>query len=503
VIFGALLTPSIRSVPAILLTGLVLLVAFSIPIASPDSTYYIDTARQLAEGHGPVTYALHLGMPAVPSPAGFWPTLYPSFLGLVMAVGVEADRAPAVINAASLVALCLVLVRIGRRCVPAGWAWPVALLSIAHPFYADVLVSAWSEALFMVFVYAGLAVVLDIERESAAPLKKCAVAGVLAGAAFATRYAGIFLLGYLVAVVCVIAYRNRWKPAGAAGAVAVLVVAFALLALPAVYPNLRAYGSAFGMPRSPESSMARAAIDRGREIALAGGKLWLHAVVLVMVAAAVQLVTRTVDPADDDERATHGASGWLFGGWIAFYVCALFVSLVPYVRGDPLNGRFLAPIVPATVSWVTLWLARGRMPVRTMTTAVASLLALGMFVYARYPYRSHGVAARDPLATWAREHANESSVFVGTLLWDLRHQTGAIVLTDGYPEMPRLQPARVGAFLGRQGARFRTAHLVFSGAGEMKSVSAPAYERALAAVGFLFRRSDQLEDGSVVVTLER
>ena len=71
----------------------------------------------------------------------------------------------------------------------------------------------------------------------------------------------------------------------------------------------------------------------------------------------------------------------------------------------------------------------------------------------------------DPLSSWARGHASEDSLFVGTGLWDLRYRTGAIVLTDGYPEMPPLEPGAVPDLLRRQGARFRTVYLVFGGAG--------------------------------------
>src|SRR5512138_2652312 len=107
-------------VPAAVLVALAALVAASVPLLSPDSFFYTDTARHLSEGQGPVTYALHLGMPAVPSPSGFWPTLYPNALRLAAALGVPEERAPAAVNATALLVLCLVLVRLARRCVPAG-----------------------------------------------------------------------------------------------------------------------------------------------------------------------------------------------------------------------------------------------------------------------------------------------------------------------------------------------------------------------------------------------
>ncbi len=494
-----------RLVSAVLLTVLALLVATWKPVVSPDSTYYLDTARQLAEGRGAVTYALHLGMPAVPSPVGFWPILYPSVLGGVMGLGVPVDRAPAVVNVVSAIALCLVLVRIGRRCLPPGWAWPAALLGLAHPFYASTLVSAWTEALFAVFVYGGLAVALDLKGSTTVPLKRCAAAGVLAGAAFATRYAGVYLLGYLIAVLGVLALRNRWRPAEAGRGLAVMVGGFALLAVPATYPNLRTYGSVFGMPRLPHPSLARAALDRGREVAAAGGYLWLYAAALVALVMTAAIVTRTTSPSDE-ERTRGGGDTWLLGGWVVFYVCALFGSLLPYVRSDQLSARFLAPVAPAAVLCVMIWLSRARTPAGATVTAMSSMLALGSFLYAARGYRP-AVGAVDPLSSWARGHASEDSLFVGTGLWDLRYRTGAIVLTDGYPEMPPLEPGAVRDFLRRQGARFRTVHLVFGGAPlaplRRTGVSPAAYERALRDAGFLPHGSCPLGDGSVVVTLER
>lgn len=497
--FSSAVETSARWLPAVLLMAVALVLAVSTPLVSPDSAYYLDTARQLAEGHGAVTYALHLGMPAVPTPAGFWPTLYPQLLRVVMAIGVPAGRAPAVLNGASFVALCFVLVRIARRCVPARWVWPLVLLGVAHPSYLYVLHFAWSEALFMVFVYAGLAVLLDIERADTAPLKRCAVAGALGGAAFATRYAGMFFLGYLVTVLVVVAVRKRWKPASLACAVAVAVGAFALPAVPAILPNLRVYGSAFGMPRLAVASLSQAALARGEDIAITGGTMWLYA--LAVLAVAMLLVSRTADASDDD-RPTHDGSAWLLGGWVVFYTCALFVSLVPYVRSEHLDDRFFAPVAPATVLAVMVWLARRRPRVHPATTVLASLVAAGLFAYTGWRDRP-GDDAPDPVATWALEHRGEDSVFVGAELWSLRDQTGVVVLTDGYPEMPALGPAPVRDFLGRQGARFRRAHLVFGGEGTMKPAFAAAYTRALGDVGFLLRHTDRLADGSVVVTLER
>lgn len=481
--------------------ALALLIAAWTPVISPDSTYYLDTARQLAEGRGPVTFALHLGMPAVPSPAGFWPNLYPSVLGAALSLGLPPERAPALVNAVSVIALCLVLVRIGRRCLPPGWAWPAALLGVAHPLYASTLVSAWSEALFTVFVYAGLAVALDLQRSSTLPLKKCAAAGLLAGAAFATRYAGLFLLGHLVAAIGFLAWRRRWGPAATARGFAVVVGAFAVLAIPASYPNVRAYGSVFGMPRPPHPSIAQAALDRGRELAIAGGWLWLQAAALVALVVTVSLVARA-RKVSSDEPGRPGAGAWLLGGWIAFYLCALFASLLPYVRSDQLNGRFLAPVAPAAVLCMVRWLARARAPAGAPVAALSSLLALASFAHAAHEYLP-GSGRADPVASWARDHSSETSLFVGTGLWDLRFRTGAIVLTDGFPEMPRLEPGAVRDFLGDQGARFRTVHLVLGGAATTSSFSSVSYERALQAVGFHSRRTAALEDGSTVLTLER
>lgn len=491
------------ALPAAFLVALAILVATSIPLLSPDSFFYTDTALHLAEGRGPVTWALHLGMPAVPSPAGFWPILYPNALRLAEVAGIPAERAPAAVNAVALVALCLALVRIGRRCLPRAWAWPVALLAVAHPFYAEVLAFAWSEALFMAFAYAALAVVVGRagdERDGEACLQpwRCAIAGALAGAAFATRYAGIFLLGYLLTACAIAALRRTWRPARAAAAAAIVLGAFAVVALPAVVPNLRTYGSVFGMPRASQASMAQGALDRGREIVATGAHLLLWAAGLVAAAVAMTLLAR---PADAPAERRSPATTWLLGGWIAFYGCALFASLAPYARSDPLDGRFLAPIAPAAVVLLASWLTRGRVASRA-AVAAASLLALGAFARVGWIHRADHPAA-DPVATWSMSHARDDSLFVGGELWELPHWAGAVVLTDGYPEMPALAPEGVRDFLRAQGARFRTVHLVYGGTTGLKAALAPAYERAMRAIGFRARGADRLADGSVVVTLVR
>jgi hypothetical protein len=490
---------SLRWLPAAVLAALALLRALSTPLVSPDSAYYIDTARQLAEGHGPVTYVLHLAMPEVPAPAGFWPTLYPRLMGWIVAAGVPAERAPGVLNGAALVALCLVLVRIARRCVPPALAWPLALLAVAHPFYVYVLHYAWSEALFMVFVYAGLAVLCDLQRATAVPLSRCAAAGALAGAAFATRYAGIFFLGYALAVLGVVAIRARWRALDVARGVGATVAAFVPMAAPAVLSNLRVYGSSFGLPRVPASAPARAALARAHELVVTSGEMWLHA--LAVLAVAALLVRRASTPSGPGRPPRDGAA-WLFGGWVVFYTCALFVSVLPYVRSDRLEARFLAPVAPAAVVTVMLGLARRRTRVHRATAVVACAVALAVFAYTWDRERPRGDAP-DPLADWARSHREDDGVYVGTELWLLRGRAGVVVLTDGYPEMPSLQPRTLRDFLGHQGVRFRTAHLVFGAGGAMTPASAPAYARALGDVGFVPQHTDRLADGSLVVTLHR
>ena len=274
--------------------------------------------------------------------------------------------------------------------------------------------------------------------------------------------------------------------------------AFALVALPAVLPNLRTYGSIFGMPRLAQASVAHAALARGREIVTTGAHLWLWAAGLVAAAVAVTLLARTAK-APEERRSSPAI--WLLGGWIAFYGCALFLSLAPYARSDPLDGRFLAPVAPAAVVLLVRWLTRGRAASR-VAVAAASLLALGTYVRVGWVHRAD-LPAADPVATWSIAHAREDSLFVGTELWELPHWAGAVVLTDGYPEMPALAPARVSDFLLDQGARFRTVHLVYGGAAGLKAGSAPAYVRAMRAIGFRARGADRLADGSVVVTLAR
>lgn len=486
-------------VPAAALIALAALVAGSVPLLSPDSFFYTDTARHLSEGRGPVTSALHLGMPAIPAPSGFWPTLYPNALRLAAWVGVPAERASAAVNAAALVALCLVLVGLARRCVPAGWAWPAALLAVAHPFFVDVLAFAWSEALFTAFAYAALAAVLGREDgDGELPPWRCGAAGLLCGAAFATRYAGIFLLGYLLAAGALTARRRGWRPARAAAAGGILLGAFALVALPAVLPNLHAYGSVFGMSRPAQASVAGAALDRGRELVATGASLWLWAAALAAAAVAVALLAR---PAAAPAARRSSPAAWLLGGWIVFYWGALLASLAPYARSDRLDGRFLAPIAPAAVLLLVRWLTRGRAAPRA-AVAAAALLALGTFVRTGWLHRAD-LPAADPVATWSMAHAGGDSLIVGRELWELPHWAGATVLTDGYPEMPALAPARVSEFLRDRGARFRTVHLVYGGAAGLTAGAIPAYERAMRDIGFRESGADRLPDGSVVVTLAR
>jgi hypothetical protein len=485
-------------------------------VAGPDAFHYTDVARQMARGLGPVTYHLHLGMPAVPSTPGFWPLLFPAVVSVPVRLGIAPATAAGLVNAACVPILAGLLYLIARRALAAGWALPAALVATVQYGVYQQFFDAFSEPLFLVFTYGSLLLALDLWSDRAPGAIRSAALGALVGASFATRYAGLLLAGYVGIIAIVAAARHRWSVVALVRDAAWGGMAFVAASLPAILPNLGAYGSPFGMPRLPVASLGATAVARAGELWNSGSRglaFALATTALVFLVPSLPSSLRggrppPVSPATDRARVTS----IVLWTWSVFYAAALFVTFLPHHRVEGFNARFVGPAMPAVALCLAIGLARWRILADPRPRAcVARSLAAALLLVALFTWRvsaqrraiASWAAADGPLVSWALPRVHPGALFVGDDLWSLRQRTDATVLHDGYPEMPVLTPDRVGAFLRLHGEAFDTVYVVLRPGENASPEQADGYARALRDAGFRSGPPDTLESGVTVLSARR
>ncbi len=204
----------VLGLPALVGTIALLLVTRKGAYASPDSAFYVGTARNLLDGHG---FSAPPGSP----PLSHFPPLFPLVLAAVgWLTGLDPLDAAAVVNPLLLGATALlvaVVVLRGTGSVGLGVAASAAVVGAV-----DLLVyfaSALTEPLFVMLVLAAMvALASAVEGERRWPW--VAAVAFTAGACL-TRYVGVALVAAEVAVL-VMAGGRRWAGRAAAFAAASL-----------------------------------------------------------------------------------------------------------------------------------------------------------------------------------------------------------------------------------------------------------------------------------------
>lgn len=471
---------------------------------SPDSQHYLDVARSLEAGLGPVSFHLHLASPGVPAATGLWPSGYPAALALLGRAGLDGAHAPAALNGAALFALALALYALGRLAGLPDWlAVLAAAAASAHPALRHALGHTWSEPAFLALTFAALALLaaaLLRERPGLA-----LAAGGCAGLAFAVRYTGLFLVGFLLAAAAAHGLARRWPPRRHLLHAALLLAGPALAAPLAVAANLQAYGRPFGLPRIPVPGLGPALASRAQELLTSIEGLLQGWGALALLAGL--LLAWRGPPAGEPGAAPPPTPaggrlvGALLGGWSAWYVAALFASVAGIVT-DPLDLRLLAPVLPALALAGFLLAGRPLATLRAGPTLAAAGLALALAGHAGAAWQRHldpPVPETSPeLAALAQRRAGPTTLFVASRGWGLRHATGAIVLEDGYPDMAPLEPVPVFRFLDGPGRGFERAVLVFRPDGDLPPERLPSFLREAGRAGWRGEPPEQAGDATVV-----
>ena len=178
------------------LAGVFLVSAYAIAMFAPatgifhDDGIYVVTARALAEGEG---YRI-ISLPESP-PQTKYPILFPWLLSLVWRLAPSfPDNLPLLrtVPVASTVAWLWLSWRLLLTCgAPRAAATAVVALTAASPWVVFLGTALLSETLFAALLTGSLLLLAKVREESAPAGQVCALAGLLAGACFLTRTAGI------------------------------------------------------------------------------------------------------------------------------------------------------------------------------------------------------------------------------------------------------------------------------------------------------------------------
>jgi hypothetical protein len=467
-------------------------------VGEPDGMNFVDTARNIVTGRGIVQSTGGYSDPHflskaddLPSPLITQPPLYP-----VLLASLAWMRVPYVPAGLLISVVCYGLIAlIGYRLISGLYGRPEALLAVAlvvslHPLrsWAGTLMSE-SLALLLALLILHLLATLRTARR---PLPLAVLAGVVAGLAFATRYALLPLVG--IAIVFLV-LETRRRVAG----VVLFLVGFGVPAGLVALRNVLLTGS-LRLPRNPSTvglvDNALAAWNVLVDVYLMAHyqRSWqLAAVVLVATAAVIALIRG---------RFRDRTCGWFLGqgryilvAWGLAYV-VFIVGLRTVIHFDPLNVRIMLPagiLVPLLLAPLLVRLTRARASVIGWVAIVVVLVTAAhevrAFTLAPTPTWEAQIARRPALAWIARETTDEDLIIgsgaIGVPFFLGRSRA---VSLSPYPYSDVVDGATLMAYVTKYAARYRHVYLVFARTYDDHAAWAAAYGEFIA--GLITNRRD-------------
>lgn len=372
--------------PAVVGTVALLLVTRKGVYASPDSAFYVGTARNLLDGNG-------LTAPPGSPPLSHFPPLFSLVLAAVgWVTGLDPLDAAGLVNPLFLgITALLVAVVVRRR------SGSVALgvgASVAVVVALDLLVyagSALSEPLFVVLVL-GAMVSLAAAVEGGRRLA-WAAAVALTAAACLTRYVGVALVVAEVSVLLMVGGRKA----------VVRTSAFAASALAplAVWLAVAGRGNRPVVVHLFDADYWTDGVRSLSRWVLPPFASWpVRGLATAVVAAGLAWIafTRPRPDTAEPQGPSHDALGRLLGAFTVAYLAVLVVDRVFLDATGRLDLRFLAVLHVVAIVGLLPWLNRtlaGRDGTRTVAAA-AGLLLVGL----------HGVQA----STWVADGLTDTGV---------------------------------------------------------------------------------------------
>ncbi|HZM95110.1 MAG TPA: hypothetical protein VFB92_16885 [Vicinamibacterales bacterium] len=206
--------------------GLLLVSVYAVAINAPatglfhDDGIYVVTARALAEGQGYQIISLPQSLPQTK-----YPILFPWLLSLVWRVAPSFPDNLPLLRIVPLLATAIWLWLSWRLLLACGASRAAALAVVAltavSPWVVFLGTALLSEMPFAALLTASLLLLTRVRNQTATIGRLCAFAGLLAGACFLTRTAGVAVLAGGLAWLIV---TRRWLGAAAYGTAAAVIV---------------------------------------------------------------------------------------------------------------------------------------------------------------------------------------------------------------------------------------------------------------------------------------
>lgn len=391
---------------------------------SADSMNYVDVARNILLNRGIVQSTLGFNQrnfsaaDPIPAPLVSQPPLYPLAIALLALSGVQIAEAALLVSTIAYGLVLFLAFHLSRRLYDEQVASLAVAALILYPPLHEAARFAWSETLGLGVTLLALIFLLRAARAPTGSLAAAAVAGVMTGLAFATRYALSPLL--LASVVFLLAEGRR--TIRSLRALTAYLLGFTVPAGLVLARNLAVCGRL--LPETIPSTTG-VAINLLRTMgALLGHSGGLSAPRWPEVLALVVFLTPAVALAMRP-RQLRGVRAVLVGGpryllllWSLGYLTAL-LYLRTRKHFDSIEPRL---ILPGGATLVLLWaaLALQALPMRGRSVSGLALVVValaigreGYTVASWSAYDGRRVIASSERLSWILQHTTDRDLVIG------------------------------------------------------------------------------------------
>jgi hypothetical protein len=204
-----------------LLTAATLMASYDKRLINPDTIQLVDATRHLLAGEGfsssIIYYESQLQFGRVPAPLTVWPPGFSWLLYLPMKFGFSGEATAFVLCAAAHLATALLMFIVARRFAGMWIASIAASAWLLHASAQTIVLALYAEPLYIVFMVASYAALVQAGKESEWPLRWLLVAGLAAACSILMRYSGVLWPAAAGLWLLVTALRTRtWQPIRAA-----------------------------------------------------------------------------------------------------------------------------------------------------------------------------------------------------------------------------------------------------------------------------------------------
>jgi len=441
---------------------------------TPDSHFYLDIARTVADGEGIGTYQLTLNSREMPARHIGAAPGYPLLLSPWIAAGLSDLMAARIVGLGSMLAILICMYLFAERIESRNAGIIALILWAATGTGLEFATSAWTEAPFIAFSM--LALVLAsaaVDGSGRLRYSMLVAAGIIAGLAACTRYVGVtVLLAILLSMAWMfvrsIPKASRWR--WIAG-MAVVSICFAI---------------PFGMAWGRDTIVAKHVAETGtfsdgrwvghwyqyvaRGIGVMVRDLWL---LLAIGGTCIALTCNDASRACWQRliKRRDGVSGSsyipMLCAWVIVYTVVIFalcalrgISPEPHRVLTP-SSRYLCPAYPGI--WVLAAIAVARLSSRNnlrLGTIGLTVVALMLTGYAGVLVVQERIDAQvrrsDYLSSaehvqWIKDYTQPDDILIASDARYLNFQTRRAAVRVGYPT-PELTPERLHEFK----SKFRT-----------------------------------------------